>query len=165
MVKVPDPVQPAPVPLSVQLPVIELLVSVPWSVSWFIPLEFDDPDWMDIWKLPVVTPPVLPVTVKVPDATAPESKQDWDVVKLRLVTVTVLPLWVRVTLKERSCVPLSVADQFPLMVLLLLLESPPQAVSASAIESKIAMPSCFTESSTRWQVSTVESPSSTSQAA
>ena len=48
MVKVPDPVQPAPVPVRVQLPVIELLVSVPWSVRAFVPLLFDELDWIVI---------------------------------------------------------------------------------------------------------------------
>ena len=44
MVKDPDPLQPAPVPVSVQLPVMELPVSVPTSVSSFVPLVFDVPD-------------------------------------------------------------------------------------------------------------------------
>ena len=48
MVKVPDPVQPSPVPFSVQLPVIELLVSVPTRVSSLAPFEFPELDWTAI---------------------------------------------------------------------------------------------------------------------
>jgi hypothetical protein len=119
-VNVPDPVQPSPVPFSVQLPVIELLVSVPVSASVFDPLEFELADWIVIPKVPVVTPPVLPARVKLPVAVAPVSKHDCEVVKLRLVTLTALPLWVSDTVKLRSCVPVRVAVQFPLIVLLLL---------------------------------------------
>jgi hypothetical protein len=147
MVKVPDPVQPSPFPFNVQFPEIELLVSVPANTSVFDPLEFDAGDWIVIPKVPVVTPPVLPARVKVPVAVDPVSKHDCEVVKLRLVTLTMLPLWVSDTVKLRSCVPVRVAVQFPLMVLLL--ELPPQADSASAIRNMIATPKCFIESSSK----------------
>lgn len=136
--------QPAPVPLSVQLPEIELLVRVPARFRVLVPFALEAPVWMVIWKVPVVTPPVVPARVKVPLAVAPASKHDCEVVKLRLVTLTALPLWVRVAVKLISCVPVRVAVQLPLMVLLELF---PQAVSASAMKSMIAMLKGFIESS------------------
>jgi hypothetical protein len=150
MVNVPDPEQPAPVPVSVQLPVIALLVRVPSRVSWLVPLVFDEPDWIVIWNVPVVIPPVVPVTVKLPVAVVPNAKHEDVVVKLRLVTFKPPPLCARVTVKARAGVPfelVSVAVQFPLMVLLL--ELFPQAANAITIKSMIAMLKCFTESSTK----------------
>ncbi len=145
MVNVPDPVQPPPVPLSVQLPEIEVLESVPASVSWFVPFVLPVPDWIVIWNVPVVTPPEVPARVKAPVAAAPVLKHDCEVVKLRLVTLTALPLSARVAVKPMSCVPVSVAVQFPLIALLELF---PQAESAKAIKSMIAVPKCFMKSST-----------------
>jgi hypothetical protein len=48
IVKFPDPVQPDPVPVNAQVPVMLLLLSVPCSVSWFVPFVFDVPDWIVI---------------------------------------------------------------------------------------------------------------------
>jgi len=150
MVKAPDPLQPAPVPVSVQLPVIEPPVNVPTIVSSFVPLVFEDPDCTVSWKLPVVTPPEVPVTVKAPVAVVPKAKHDDVVVKLRLVTLSVPLFPVRVTVKARAVDPsvlFSVAVQFPLMLLLPL--ELPQPDNASAIESMIAIPECFIKSSTK----------------
>src|SRR5580698_9862626 len=150
MVKVPDPVQPAPVPVSVQLPVIALLFKVPCSVSWLVPLVLPVPDWMVIWKVPVVTPPEVPVAVNAPVAVVPKAKHEDEVLKLRLVTVTTPPLDARVAVKARAWVPsalVSVADQLPLMELLL--ELLPQPETANRAKMIMAMPKCFIESSTK----------------
>jgi hypothetical protein len=149
MVKVPEPVQPAPVPVSVQLPAIALLVNVPWRVSWFVPLVFPVPDWTVSWKVPVVTPPEVPVAVNAPVAVVPNAKHEDEVEKLRLVTFSPLPLCASVTVKARAWVPsplVNVADQFPLIVLLELLPQPDNAIT---IKSIIAMLKCFIESSTK----------------
>jgi hypothetical protein len=143
MVKVPDPLQPAPVPVKLQLPRIELLVSVPTSVSSLVPFVFPDPDEIVIWKLPVVTPPELPVSVKAPVAVVPNAKHEDEVVKLRLETVSAVPLSASVIVKARAGDPsglVRVAVQFPLMLLLELL---PQPDHASAITNMIAMLKCF----------------------
>jgi hypothetical protein len=150
MVNDPDPLQPAPVPVSVQLPVIEPPVSVPTIVSSFVPLVFEDPDCTVSWKLPVVTPPEVPVTVKAPVAVVPKAKHDDEVVKLRLVTLSVVPLCARVKVKARAVDPsglVRVAVQFPLMLLLVL--ELPQPDSTRAAESMSAIPKCFIESSTK----------------
>ena len=88
---------------------------------------------------------MVPVNVNAPVAVDPVSKHDCEVVKLRLVTLTMLPLCVSVALKLRSWVPVRVAVQFPLMVLLP--ELSPQAHNASAMKIMIAIPNCFKESS------------------
>jgi hypothetical protein len=143
MVKVPEPVQPAPVPVRLQLPRIELLVSVPTSVSSLDPFVFPDPDEIVISKLPVVTPPELPVTVKAPVAVVPNAKHEDEVVKLRLETVSAPAFCASVIVKARAGDPsglVRVAVQFPLMVLL---ELPPQPDQVSAMKNMIAMLKCF----------------------
>ena len=150
MVNAPDPLQPAPVPVSVQLPVIEVPVTVPTIESSFDPFGFDDPDCTVIRKLPVVTPPELPVTVKLPVAVVPKAKQDDEVVKLRLVMFNAVPLCASMTVKARAVDPswlFSVAVQVPLMLPLLL--ELPHPAKASAAESMITMPNCFIKSSTK----------------
>jgi hypothetical protein len=148
MVKVPESLQPAPVPVSVQFPVIELLMSVPSRVSWFVPLVFAAPDWMVIWKVPVVWPPDVPVEVNAPVAVVPTAKHDDEVEKLRLLTVRALPLSASVDVKTKACCPfasVNVAVQVPLIVppeLLL-----PQPDHTITMKSMIATPKCFIESS------------------
>ena len=149
MVKVPDPLHPAPVPTSVQLPVMELLLSVPSSVSVLDPLVFPLPDAMVSWKVPVATPPEVPVAVNAPVAVVPRAKHEEEVVKLRLVTVSALPFCARVAVKARAWVPselVNVAVQLPLIEPL---ELPPQPDHAITIKSIIAMPKRFIESSTK----------------
>lgn len=103
---------------------------------------------MFIWKPPEVTPFRFPLKVKPPVAVVPETKQGDDVVKLRLVMVTSLPLlWVNVAVKLNIGDPSelefkSAAVQFPLMMLLLL-EFDPHPASTSAIPSTKIVPSVF----------------------
>ena len=91
-----------------------------------------------------MTPPEVPARLNVPVEVDPVSKQDCEVVKLRLVTVTAVPLCVSVTVKLIFWVPVSDAVQFPLIELFELLPHPD---NASARKSVVAMPKCFIQSS------------------
>lgn len=102
---------------------------------------------MFIWKPPEVTPFRFPLSVNPPVAVEPEAKQGDDVVKLRLVMVTSLPLlWVNVAVKLNIGDPpelefKSAAVQFPLITSLL--EFDPHPASTSAIPSTKIVPSVF----------------------
>jgi hypothetical protein len=131
IVKFPDPPQPDPVPVNVQVPVMVLLLSVPCRVSWLIPLVFAVPDWIVIWNAPLATLLEVLVEVKVPLAVVPSAKQDEEVPKPRLVTVSVVLLLAsaRVAVKVNAVEPsglVRVAVQPPLIALF---EPPPQAGS------------------------------------
>ena len=52
MLKLPDPVQPAPLPVSVQVPEIVLLFNVPLRFSALLPFELA-PDWIESVNPPV----------------------------------------------------------------------------------------------------------------
>lgn len=141
MVKVPELAHPAVVPLSDQLPVMVLLLSVPEKLSELLPLV-PEPDVIVIARLPEVVP-VVEVSVKVPLTVAVELKQDVGVVKVRLLPVT-LPLLslLRVTVKpmlgETLLELISDAVQFPFSALEVVLEPHPISASAKMIEVMIA---------------------------
>jgi hypothetical protein len=117
MVKFPDPLQPDVTPVNVHVPVIVLFVRVPVMMSTF-PLGVAD--WTVSSKPPVVTPLVLPISVKPPVSELTELKHGFAVLNLRLVPVRVVPLfWFKVVVNEKAGLPLGfvrVALQFPLML-------------------------------------------------
>ena len=88
-VKFPDPVHPEVTPVNVHVPVIVLLFTEPFRTSV---LPGGVPDVMVNWKLPVILPLKFPLRTKDPVCDPPEVKHGVDVVKLRFVPVTVLPL-------------------------------------------------------------------------
>src|ERR1700738_1517127 len=102
---------------------------------------------MFIWKPPEVTPFRFPLKVNPPVAVEPEAKHGLEVVKFRLVTLTLVPLlWVNVVVKLNIGDPpelefRSAAVQFPLMRLLF--EVVPHPASTSAIPNTIIVPSVF----------------------
>src|ERR1700688_4119526 len=102
---------------------------------------------MFIWKPPDVTPFRFPLKVNPPVAVEPEAKHGLEVVKFRLVTLTLLPLlWVNVVVKLNTGDPpelefRSAAVQFPLMMLPLELDPHPARISA--IPSTKIVPSVF----------------------
>ena len=104
---------------------------------------FEEPDWIVMSKLPLVTPCVLSVRVKTPVAVVPAAKHDDGVIKLKFVTLTVLPLWASVAVKPKAVVPSGLRRnpfQFPLSGSVSLLELNPQASKASVMERIIAVP-------------------------
>lgn len=131
-VKLPEPEQPELIPVSVQVPVMVLFFAVPCRLSVF-PLGF--PDLTISWKAPVTLPLKFPLRAKEADSVSSETKQGVWVVKLRLVTLTELPLiCVKVVVKAKACELFElfkVAVQLPLMLLELLellLPHPPRTI-------------------------------------
>ena|SRR5581483_2678381 len=142
MVNEPEPVQPV-LPVSVQVPEIELPLSVPASVSVF---PDGDVDWIVIPKVPLVFPLKSPVTPNDPVSVAPLAKHGELVVKLKLVTLRVpsplafndVPNWNIVLL----LLPTSVALQVPLTLFAFeLLE--PHPIRVMPNNSSTAIPNCF----------------------
>ena len=88
IVNVPLPLHPDVVPLSAQVPLITLLLTVPCSVSKLFVLPVD---WIFIWKPPDVTPFWFPLRVNPPVAVDPEAKQGLAVVKFKFVMLTPFP--------------------------------------------------------------------------
>jgi hypothetical protein len=106
----------------------------------------EGPDWIVIWKVPLVTPCAVPVEVKSPVVVVPSAKHDDGATKLNLVMLTALPLCVSVAVKQRDVVPWGLArpaSQFPWIGSMLLEPPPPQAKQASAREKTIAVPKRF----------------------
>ena len=88
-VKLPEPVHPGVNPVSVHVPVIALLFTVPCRVS-VLPLGVADV--MVNWNAPVILLLKFPLKTNEPVWDAAEVKQPVDVVKVRFAPVTVLPL-------------------------------------------------------------------------
>jgi hypothetical protein len=142
-VKVPFPVHPWVVPVKFHVPVIVLLFTVPCRTR-VLPLGV--PDVIVNWKAPVILPLKLPLRTKDPVCDPPEVKHGVDVVKLRFVPVTEVPLlWLKVVVNVKSCVPVSVAVQLPVTVFELLELPPPQARRIRPTTITIAIPNCFIE--------------------
>jgi hypothetical protein len=145
IVKVPFPVHPDVTPVKVHVPEIVLLFTLPCRTS-VLPLGV--PDVMVNWKTPVIFPLKFPLRANDPVWDPPEVKQAFDVVKLRLVPVTVsVPLLcVRDVVNPKAGVPsvfVSVAVQLPATVFELLEFPPPHAASTRPRARTIAIPNCF----------------------
>jgi hypothetical protein len=82
-------VHPEVTPVRVQVPVTALFFTVPCNVR-VLPLGV--PDWMVIPNPPVTFPLKFPLRVKDPVSVSPEAKHGDELVKLKLVTVTSVPL-------------------------------------------------------------------------
>jgi hypothetical protein len=117
MVKVPEPLHPDVTPVNIHDPVMVLFARVPVIVST---LPLGVPDCTVNSKFPLVTPLVLPVSVKPPVSDETDVKQDVAVLNVRLLPVmVVLLLWCKEMVNENAGVPLeslSVALQVPLML-------------------------------------------------
>jgi len=89
----------------------------------------------------------FPLNTNDPVSVPPDEKQDVEVVKLRFVTVTAVPLlWLSEVVKANAGAPsglVSVAVQLPLMVFGLLELPPPHAVSVRPSMRSTAIPNCF----------------------
>jgi len=145
IVKFPAPVHP-PVPVKVHVPLIVLLFTIPCCRVSVLPGGV--PDVMVNWNVPVIFPLKFPLRTNDPVCDPPEVKQVFDVVKLRLVPVTTVPLLcVRdVVNPKRAGVPsvfVSVAVQLPVTVAELLEFPPPHAASTKPSARTIAIPNCF----------------------
>lgn len=88
-VKLPEPVQPELIPVSVQVPVMVLFFTLPCRFK-VLPLGF--PDLIMSWKVPMTLPSKFPPRTKAAVSVSSETKQGVWVVKLRFVTLTELPL-------------------------------------------------------------------------
>jgi hypothetical protein len=146
MVKLPEPVQPEVTPLNTQVPLTALLLTCPWSVR-VLPLGL--PDCTVICSAPVTLPLKFPASANPPVAVCPEAKHGDDVVKLKLVTLSELPLdCVNVVPKAKTGEELpeliSEAVQLPLTLPPLLEEFPPPQPPRIRTAPKSAfIPGCF----------------------
>lgn len=146
----PDPVHPSPVPVSAQVPLIALPLTVPCNTTWLVPLVNELPDSI-VSENELAGMPFDAFAWYVLLAVVPDPKQSVDVVKVRLLTLmeVVLPC-VSSALNVRIVVPfeLKVADQFPVTLPeLLLLLPPPQAVSIMASPHNTHKHTCLIPSS------------------
>jgi hypothetical protein len=100
IVKFPFPLHPVK-PVSIQVPEMVLPFTVPWSVSTLL-VAPGNIVVMVISKVPVTLPLKLPIKPKVAVSVVwSEAKHDPADVKVKLVTLTELPLpWVKVVEKE-----------------------------------------------------------------
>lgn len=142
-VKFPVPVQPGVNPVKFQVPVMALLLTVPWRASVF-PLGVAEV--IVSWKVPVILPLKLPLRMNDPVSVTAEVKQPVEVVNVRFVPVTVLPLLcVREVVNAKAGVLsalVKLAVQLPLSVFELELP-PPHAVKIRAMATENTRPSCF----------------------
>ena len=143
MLKVPEPVQPL-LPVRVQVPVMVL----PFAI---VPLSFKvlpdgDPDFTVIPKLPLTWPLKFPPSVNEPLSVSPEPKHGELVVKLKLLTLTDPSLFTANDVPNAKLVvlllPISVAFQFPLILVGLALFEPHPTRAKPAI-SKAKTANCF----------------------
>src|ERR1700680_3400791 len=102
------------------------------------------------WNAPVTFPSKFPLRMNEPVSDPPDEKQGVAVVKLRLVTLTAVPLsWVREVVKANVGPPLgsdNAAVQLPFTLFVVLLElplPPPHAPSISPSTRSIAILNCF----------------------
>src|ERR1700757_3068695 len=143
MVKVPEPVQPL-LPVRVQVPVMVLpFATVPLS---FKLLPDGDPDCTVMPNLPFTWPLKFPPSVKEPLSVSPEAKHGELVVKLKLATLTDPSPFTDNDVPNAKLVvlplPISVAFQFPLILVGLVLLEPHPTRTRPAM-SKAKTPNCF----------------------
>ena len=144
MVKLPEPVQPL-LPVRVQVP--EMVLPFATEPLSFNVLPEGDPDCTVMPKLPFTWPLKFPASVKEPLSVSPDSKQGELVVKLKWLTLTAPSLFTDNDVPNTKLVvlplPISVAFQFPLMLvgLMLLLEPHPTITRPASSKTKTA--NCF----------------------
>jgi len=142
-VKFPEPVHPAPVPVSVHVPeTVLLLFAVPCNDSLLLPFEPVAPDCTVSVNAPMTVPLKLPLKLKPPVSVDPEPKHGELVVNLKFVTVSSpVPIEVSTVVKPNTALPFTssnVALQFPLIELLGFELEFPQAPSTNATASNPA---------------------------
>src|SRR5579862_533065 len=144
MVKLPEPVQPV-LPVRVQVPVMVLpFATVPLS---FNVLPDGDPDCTVMPKLPFTWPLKFPPRVKDPLSVSPVPKHGELVVKLKLLTLTDPSPFTANDVPNARLVllllPISVAFQFPLILVGLAPLFAPQPTRTRPAISKTKTANCF----------------------
>jgi hypothetical protein len=142
-VKLPPPVHPELIPVSVHVPVIVLLFTFPVNVKV---LPLGDPERMVNPKRPLTLPLKSPLRENDPVCVSPETKHGDDVVNVKLVMLKPLAaIWLKVVLNAKAGVPsvlVSVATQLPL-ILPLEFGPPPHPLSIKPRESSRIIPNDF----------------------